>query len=49
MSRIQIALITRYDAAFSGPHARRSDATKLDLTTKADFENNAGWVTVTKL
>jgi hypothetical protein len=49
MSRIQIALIARYDAAFSGHDARRSGASKLDLRSKADFENNADRVTVTKL
>jgi hypothetical protein len=48
MSRIQIALIARYDAASSGPNRRDPAQAKTDLRTKADFENNPHRVTVTK-
>jgi hypothetical protein len=48
MSRIQIALIARYDAASSGPN-RHDPVQAMDLRTKADFENNPRRVTVTKL
>jgi hypothetical protein len=48
MSRIQIALIARYDAASSGPNRRDPVQAKTDLRTKADFENNPDRVTVTK-
>ena len=49
MSRIQIALIARYDAASSGPNRYDPVQAKVDLRTNADFENNPRRVTVTKL